>query len=344
MSKVVWKGGALIAPLPPVLVTCSEKTVGEDGTECVKDNIITVAWTGITCTNPPKTYVSVRPGRFSHHILSQTREFVINLATSDMAKLVDYCGIYTGAKVDKFEKCGFTKEKSESVSCPSIAQCPMSIECRVYDVIEQGSHDMFLADILAVRVDEKLLDEKGKLELAAAGLLAFAHGEYFRLGEKVGDFGFSARREHKKGSGKGFEKFAEKSKESKSKKFKDILDSDDFDADELWGDDVEVVEIIVPEGKKVKKHDDKKSHASKHTDKYHKYDKTSDHRKNSHGEKSEGRYGKDKYSPKKYGSDKSRDEKHERSKKQKDYKSPKSESRYSKSESKVTKKQNQKHK
>lgn len=204
MKKTTWKGGALLAPIPPVLVSCGDEE---------KANIITVAWTGIVATVPPKTYVSIRPTRHSHSIISEKREFVINLATAEQAKKVDYCGIYTGAKVDKFEKCSFTKEKSTVVACPSIAECPLSIECCVTDILPQGSHDMFIADIVAVNVDEKLIDEKGKLELEKAGLLAFAHGEYFKLGDKVGEFGFSARKKHgekKDKSPKGFEAFAKR--------------------------------------------------------------------------------------------------------------------------------------
>ncbi len=349
MSKVVWKGGALIAPLPPVMVTCAERITAEDGTQTTRDNIITIAWTGITCTNPPKTYISVRPGRFSHHILCETKEFVINLATASMAKSVDYCGIYTGAKVDKFEKCGFTKEKSEVVGCPSIAECPMAIECRVTDIIAQGSHDMFLADIVAVRVDEKLLDEKGKLELAGAGLLAFAHGEYFKLGEKVGDFGFSARREHKKGTGKGFEKFAEKTaKGSKHNAVKEYLDDDDFDADELWGDDVEVVEIIVPQDKASKKKAYDKKSAHKRTEYKPERSKREKDGKSFRPEnKTGGKYTKDGYhgarnqkSPGEFSKNKKFD----------DRKGAKDSGKYSKSkphyekETKVTKSQKSKHK
>lgn len=211
MKKTTWKGGALLAPIPPVLVSCGDEE---------KANIITVAWTGIVATVPPKTYVSIRPTRHSHSIITEKREFVINLATAEQAKKVDYCGIYTGAKVDKFEKCSFTKAKSTEVSCPSIAECPLSIECRVTDILPQGSHDMFIADIVAVNVDENLIDEKGKLELEKAGLLAFAHGEYFKLGDKVGEFGFSARKKHgekKDKSPKGFEVFANKEGKKASK-------------------------------------------------------------------------------------------------------------------------------
>lgn len=183
MSKIAWKGGALLGPLPPVMVSCGD---GE------RDNIITVAWTGITCTHPPKTYISIRPSRHSYPIIKASGEFVINLAPAALVRSVDYCGIYTGAKVDKFAKCKLTREPAQVVKCPMIAEAPLSLECRVTDILPLGSHDMFLADIVAVNVDEALLDEKGALRLSRAGLAAFAHGEYFELGRRIGKFGFSA--------------------------------------------------------------------------------------------------------------------------------------------------------
>ena len=183
MAKIKWKGGALIAPLPPVMVSCGDME---------KSNIITVAWTGIINTIPPKTYISVRPSRHSYNIIKESGEFVLNLTPSKLIRSADYCGIYTGAKVDKFAKCGLTKEKSSEVSCPLIAECPLSLECKVTEVVELGTHDMFMADIVAVNVDDTLIDKNGKLDLGRAGLAAFAHGEYFELGKKIGYFGFSA--------------------------------------------------------------------------------------------------------------------------------------------------------
>ncbi len=188
MSKVAWKGGALLGPLPPVMVSCGD---GEH------DNIITVAWTGILATHPPKTYISVRPSRHSYPIIRETGEFVINLSTAELIRSVDYCGIFTGAKVDKFAKCGLHREAAQTVRCPLIAESPLSLECRVTDIIPLGSHDMFMADIVAVNVDESLLDEKGGLHLARAGLAAFAHGEYFAMGARIGKFGFSAAKKKK---------------------------------------------------------------------------------------------------------------------------------------------------
>lgn len=188
MGKIKWRGGALTAPAPPVMVSCGTME---------KSNIITVAWTGIINTVPPKTYISVRPSRYSYDLIKESGEFVVNLTTADLIKKADFCGIYTGAKVDKFAKCGFDKEEASEVSCPVIAQSPLSLECKVTDIIELGSHHMFLADIVAVDVDEELVDSKGKLHLDRAHLAAFAHGEYFELGRKIGYFGFSADKKRK---------------------------------------------------------------------------------------------------------------------------------------------------
>ncbi len=188
MSKVKWKGGALIAPLPPVMVSCGNME---------KSNILTVAWTGIINTIPPKTYISVRPSRYSYNIIKESGEFVLNLTPSRLIKSADYCGIFTGAKVDKFAKCNLTKEAASEVACPLIGESPLSLECMVTEIIPLGTHDMFLADIVAVDVDEGLLDKNGKLDLSRAGLAAFAHGEYFELGKKIGQFGFSAVKKKK---------------------------------------------------------------------------------------------------------------------------------------------------
>ena len=189
MAKIKWRGGALTAPVPPAMVSCGDME---------RSNIITVAWTGITNTVPPKTYISVRPSRFSYALIKESGEFVINLTPAKLIKEADYCGIYTGAKVDKFAKCGFTKEAASEVACPIIGESPLSLECRVTDVIELGSHHMFMADIVAIDVDDSLLDESGKMHLERAGLAAFAHGEYFELGKKIGKFGFSAQKKRKK--------------------------------------------------------------------------------------------------------------------------------------------------
>ena len=192
MSKIKWKGGALIAPLPPVMVSSGDME---------KSNIMTVAWTGIINTIPPKTYISVREKRYSYNIIKESGEFVINLTPASLVKAADYCGIFTGAKVDKFAKCNLTKESATEVACPLIAESPLSLECKVTEIIPLGTHDMFLADIVAVDVDEGLIDKEGKLHLERAGLAAYAHGEYFELGKKIGKFGFSATKK-KKGNNK----------------------------------------------------------------------------------------------------------------------------------------------
>ena len=196
MAKINWRGGALLAPAPPALVTCGDME---------NSNALAVAWTGIINTVPPKTYISVRPGRHSYQLIKERGEFVINLTSADMIKALDGCGMLTGAKVDKFAKFGLIKEQASEVSCPLVEQSPLSLECRVTDVIELGSHHMFLADVVAVDVDEHLIDANGKLRLDKANLAAFAHGEYFALGKKIGDFGFSVRKKKKpvhKGQGK----------------------------------------------------------------------------------------------------------------------------------------------
>ena len=188
MAKMKWRGGALLAPAPPALVTCGDMEHA---------NALAVAWTGIINTVPPKTYISVRPGRYSYSMIKESGEFVINLTSADMIKALDGCGMLTGAKVDKFKKFGLEKQEASEVRCPLVAQSPLSLECRVTDVIELGSHHMFLADVVAVDVEESLIDQHGKLRLDKANLAAFAHGEYFALGKKIGDFGFSVRKKKK---------------------------------------------------------------------------------------------------------------------------------------------------
>ena len=182
MARIDLKPGALTAPLPPVLVTVKAGGVS---------NIITIGWTGILATQPPKTYISVRPSRHSYAMLKESREFVINLAPASLALAVDYCGIYTGAKVDKFEKCGLTPKESQKVEAPTVAECPIALECRVTDILPMGTHDVFMADIVSVSCDESIIDKNGKIRYDKADLLAYVHGEYFRLGEKLGRFGFS---------------------------------------------------------------------------------------------------------------------------------------------------------
>ncbi len=182
-----------MAPLPAVMVSVGDME---------ESNILTVAWTGILSSEPPRTYISVRPSRHSHKMLLEKREFVINLTCEELAYAVDYVGIYTGAKVDKFEKCKLTRIESKEVSAPTIAEAPIALECRVFDVIHSGTHDIFMADIVNVSCDDKFLDEKGKIHFDKAKLIAYSHGEYYALGRKLGRFGFSTDKK-KKGAGKG---------------------------------------------------------------------------------------------------------------------------------------------
>lgn len=188
MAKVSWKGAALLAPVPPVMVTCGS---GD------KANIITVAWTGIINTHPPRLSISVRPSRHSYALIKESGEFAVNLTPANLAREADLCGTFTGAKINKFERAGLHPEEAQVVGCPIIAECPLALECRVIDVIPQGTHDLFLADIVAVDVEESLLDEKGKLDVTRANLCTYAHGEYFALGKALGRIGFSATKKRK---------------------------------------------------------------------------------------------------------------------------------------------------
>ena len=188
MARQNFKSGTLLAPLPAVMVSVGN---GEE------KNILTVAWCGILSTDPPRAYISVRPSRHSYKMIKETGEFVINLTTEDLALVTDYVGIYTGAKVDKFEKCGLTAIESKCVKAPTIEESPLSLECRVFEVIESGTHDIFMADIVNVSCDEKILDENGRICYDRAGLLAYSHGEYFALGKKLGKFGFSTDKKKK---------------------------------------------------------------------------------------------------------------------------------------------------
>lgn len=183
MGKISLKPGTMLNPVPAVMVSCGEGDV---------KNIITVAWTGIINSDPPMTYVSVRKERFSHDIIERTGEFVINLTTEKLAFATDYCGVRSGRDVDKFKERRLTPQESLRVNCPSIAESPVNIECRVTEVRELGSHDMFMAEIVNVSVDEELMDEKGRLCLEEAGLIAYSHGHYYGLKRnEIGRFGYS---------------------------------------------------------------------------------------------------------------------------------------------------------
>ncbi len=193
MARIDLKSGALLGPLPAVMVSVGDME---------NSNVMTAAWCGVLSTSPTRVYISVRPSRFSYPIIKERGEFVINLTTEQLARATDYVGVYTGAKVDKFKKCNLTRVASKVVSAPTIAESPLSLECKVFQVIESGTHDIFLADVVNVSCDESLLDEKGRICLERAHLLAYAHGEYFGLGKRLGRFGFSATKK-KKGAPKG---------------------------------------------------------------------------------------------------------------------------------------------
>lgn len=200
--KLSWKPGTMIYPLPAVLVSCGETEQ--------EYNLFTVAWTGTVCTNPPMCYISVRPERHSYEIIKRTGEFVINLTTVRLARATDWCGVRSGRDYDKFAEMGLKVEAAEVVKAPVVAEAPVSIECRVKQIIPLGSHDMFLADVVNVLVDEEYINpETGKLELERADMIAYSHGEYFRLGQAIGHFGWSVRKKPRK---------ANKSKQSPSRK------------------------------------------------------------------------------------------------------------------------------
>jgi Conserved protein/domain typically associated with flavoprotein oxygenases, DIM6/NTAB family len=181
--KKTMKPGTMLNPLPAVLVSCSNK--GED-------NLITIAWTGIINSEPPMTYISVRKSRYSHDMIKESGEFVINLVTEAMAKNTDYCGVKSGRDVNKFKVTGFTREMAKIVDVPLVAESPLNLECVVKDVIEYPSHDMFVAEIVSVHADEQLFDSRGKFHMEKAGLVTFVHGEYFGIKKQaIGRFGYS---------------------------------------------------------------------------------------------------------------------------------------------------------
>lgn len=186
MAKQTWKPGNMVYPAPAVMVTVADKEGNTD--------IITAAWTGNICSDPAMTYVSVRPERFSHHMIEETECFVINLTTRALAKATDYCGVRSGREVDKWKETGLTPQRADHIPAPLIRESPVNIECRVVDRLNLGSHTMFIARVLAVHVEEAYMDEKGKFDLTASGLMAYAHGEYLELGKKIGSFGFSVKK------------------------------------------------------------------------------------------------------------------------------------------------------
>lgn len=187
MSKEVWKAGNMLYPLPVVMVSCKR------GTEPA--NIITVAWAGTVCTNPPMVSISVRPERYSYSIIEETKEFVINLTTTKLAKATDYCGVRSGRNVDKFKEMHLTEEESHSIHATGIKESPVNIECKVQQIIKLGSHDMFIASVEAIKIDPSLLNEKGKLELNRSNPIVYSHGEYYDLGNLIGTFGYSVKKD-----------------------------------------------------------------------------------------------------------------------------------------------------
>ena len=196
MGKRQFKPGNMLYPVPAVMVSVADK---EGNT-----NIITVAWTGTVCTNPPMLTISIRPERYSYHMIRETGEFVVNLTTEELARATDYCGVRSGRDTDKWADMGLTQEKASEVSVPLIRECPVNLECRVVRVDELGSHHMFLAQVMAVDVDEKYMDEKDTFHLSAARPMAYSHGRYYGLGECLGTFGYSVKKTDKKGNpGKG---------------------------------------------------------------------------------------------------------------------------------------------
>ena len=190
MEKISLKPGTLLCPTPAVMVTCGQ---GDE------KNIITIGWTGIINTQPPMTYISVRKSRHSHEIISKEREFVINLTTEALAFATDYCGVKSGRDIDKFKEMKLTPIPAEIVSCPMIGEAPVSLECKVVEVKELPSHDMFMAEIVKIHVDKSVMDEDGRIALDKAGMLAYVHGEYFGVKKApIGRFGFSVMKKKTK--------------------------------------------------------------------------------------------------------------------------------------------------
>lgn len=185
MNKITWKGSVLLGPIPPVLVSCGTPEA---------PNVFTVAWAGIVNTHPPRVSISVRPSRHSYGLIQQSGEFVINLPITALAQAVDWCGVKSGRDVNKFEAMNLTALPASQVGCPLVGESPVNLECKVFQQIPLGTHDLFLADVVAVNVSENLLDAAGKLHLERAGLLAYAHGQYYSLGEELGTFGWSVRK------------------------------------------------------------------------------------------------------------------------------------------------------
>ncbi len=188
MPKILWKPGTFEYPIPAVMVSCGNME---------KSNIITVAWTGILCTNPAKLYISIRPERYSYNIIKKSGEFVINLTTKELAFATDWCGVKSGKDVDKFKEMKLTKEQANFVKCPMIKESPVSVECKVTDIRDLGSHHMFIADVLGINASDKYIDDNGAFDISKCDLIAYANGGYYPLGNKIGKFGFSVQKKKK---------------------------------------------------------------------------------------------------------------------------------------------------
>ena len=197
MGRKIWKAGTFEYPLPAVMVSCGTME---------KSNIITVAWTGILNTNPAMVYISVRPTRYSYNLIKESKEFVINLTNRQLAYATDWCGVRSGEKYDKFKEMKLHKEKANFVSAPLIKESPVSIECKVKDIIKLGSHDMFVAEVLSIDADEKYIDKKGAFDISKCDLIAYANGGYYPLGKKIGKFGFSVQKRKNKNNKKSTKK------------------------------------------------------------------------------------------------------------------------------------------
>lgn len=190
MAKENWKAGNMLYPVPAVMVSCQR--------EQDRPNIVTVAWAGTVCTNPPMLSISVRPERYSHDIIAGTGEFVVNLVTEKLVYATDYCGVRSGRDVDKFKEMKLTPQESVHINAPGIQESPVNIECKVKQILKLGSHDMFLAEVAGVTIDSEYMNTAGKFELNETGLVSYSHGEYFLLGKKLGSFGYSVRKQKAK--------------------------------------------------------------------------------------------------------------------------------------------------
>ena len=188
MGKDIWKPGTVIYPVPAVMVSCGTME---------QKNIITVAWTGTVNSDPAMTYVSIRPSRHSYNIIKETGEFVINLVNKRLVRATDYCGVKSGRDVDKFKETRLTPQASRYVKAPGVEESPVNIECKVVEVKELGSHDMFIAKVMGVTIDNQYMDDRGKFNLNASGLVSYSHGEYFGIGKKQGTFGWSVKKKSK---------------------------------------------------------------------------------------------------------------------------------------------------